>query len=549
MKVALIQCPVWGTREPPLGLVQLSGTLKSKGFEVKSFDLNNFLYRSRSESFKNLWAWEQSMFWYQKNEVKEFFKDFKNLINKSVELIFRFDPKVIGFSVSASAYWASCEMARLLKEIKRDFIIIFGGQTFFNPTFIGTSFKDSPVEYVIAGDGELTFIELLRLLERGEDVSGCLGIHLKSEQNQKVIFTGNRNQMKNLDNLPFMDFSDLKIDDYDDTVHLALMASRGCIWDCAFCSSKRFWPGYRWMSGERIHQEVSYHRMQRNNLGHVDFMDLVFNGNIERVIEFCNLMIKYPPFPSSPPIKWVANAIISPKLTAEVLHLMAAAGCKKLIFGIESGSERVLDLMHKPHKIEIAKRIIKDVWAAGIQVTCNFMFGFPGEEEQDFQKTLDFVKEVGGYLERVYPSRTYCALEEFSYFYEHPEEFNIKIPFSHHLYWETIDGENTYPVRLERCRRFEELCEKLKIKVDCGVKTSVDLDNWFNLGQYYEFKGNYDKAIDYYLRYLHKDLKNKVILEKLESIYEQKTENISLESKEKVVKILNLAKKQSDART
>ena len=74
MKVVLIQCPVWGTREPPLALVQLSGCLKNAGIDTKSFDFNNFLYRNREDKFRTLWSWEQSMFWYSEDKVKEFFK-------------------------------------------------------------------------------------------------------------------------------------------------------------------------------------------------------------------------------------------------------------------------------------------------------------------------------------------------------------------------------------------------------------------------------------------------------------------------------------------
>jgi hypothetical protein len=317
-----------------------------------------------------------------------------------------------------------------------------------------------------------------------------------------------------------MDFSDLRLEDYEDERHISIMASRGCVWNCAFCSSRTFWKGYRFMSGERIHQEIVYHRLTQNrDMSHVDFADLAFNGNMERVKEFCRLMIKYPPYPASFKMQWIANAIVHPGLTKETLQAMAQAGCQRLIFGIESGSERVLKLMRKSYSPSVAKQIFKDAHDAGIKVTANFMFGFPGETEEDFEQTLAFIRETGPYMERVYPSRTYCAIEEFSHLHSHPGEFNIKTPFSHHLYWQTLDGSNTYPVRLKRCQKFEEVCDEQGVKVDCGVKTPVELDEWFNLGHYYEFVGDQSRAMEYFLKYIQRDPKNEVVAQKVKTLY------------------------------
>ncbi|MFC2061735.1 radical SAM protein [Elusimicrobiota bacterium] len=516
MKVALMQTPAWGTREPPLGIVQLAGMLKSRGFAARSFDLNNYLYKSRSEGFCNQWAWEQSMFWYKEDEVTKYFSNYKSIVDKFLEEVYGYDPDVIGFSVSASTFWSSCELAKILKNTKKDMVIVFGGEGFYNKEFIEKAFLCAPVDFVVRGEGELTFAELLECIDRKKEISICSGIYIY--ENGKVKFTGERAVLEDLNKIPFSDYSDLRFDDYDDTVHMAIMASRGCIWNCSFCSSRAFWSDssvYRWMSAERIHQEMYYNRINRRAIGHVDFMDLAFNGNMERTIELCELLVKYPIISSLPKIRWVANAVIRPELTKDVLELMAAAGCKKLIFGIESGSEKVLKLMRKPQKISVAKRVIKDTSDAGIEVTTNFMFGFPGETDEDFMATLDFITDVGQYIERVYPSRTYCALEEYSYFHEYPEKFNIKKPFNHHLYWETNDGKNSYPVRLKRCAEFEKLCGELNILVDCGVKTSIEMDNWYNLGHYYEYKKDFSKAAEYLIKYLKEDPKNDVIRQKL----------------------------------
>jgi len=174
---------------------------------------------------------------------------------------------------------------------------------------------------------------------------------------------------------------------------------------------------------------------------------------------------------------------------------MKASGCKHVIFGIESGSQRIVDLMRKHYQIEDADRTIRWMHEAGITATCNFMFGFPGETDADFQETLGFLKRNAGFLGRVYPSRTYCGIEEFSYLYGHLEEFGIKPDPGNYLFWESADGTNTYPERLRRCREFSRLAASLGVEVASGVQTSVDLDELFNLSRYYELKQDYENSI------------------------------------------------------
>jgi len=260
------------------------------------------------------------------------------------------------------------------------------------------------------------------------------------------------------------------------------------------------------MSGERIFQEIAFHKNIHRDLGHVRFLDLEFNGNMKSLIKFCDLMKDKPL-----DINWSANMIIRPEMTGNVIRKMARSGCEHIIFGIESGSERILKIMNKNYSIKDADRTIKQMHESGICVTANFMFGFPGETEEDFEKTLDFIKRNAKFLDRVYPSRTYFALEEFSYVYDHPEEFGIRPGSKGHLYWESMDGLNTYPVRMDRCRRFCELALGLGIEVGSGVQTSVLQDEWFNLANYYETRQDYPKAIEYLSEYYKADPYNNLV--------------------------------------
>ncbi|MDD3053921.1 MAG: radical SAM protein [Endomicrobiia bacterium] len=521
MRISLVKCPVWGTREPPLALAQLSGDLKAVGIEVKSFDLNNYLYKYRDMSFTNLWAWEQVSFWYQKKEVFNFFDSILPKLESYIDRILENDPKIVGFSLESSSFYSTVYISDLIKKRNQNIKIFFGGQLFYDKRNIERSFNESKVDYILLGEGDVTVCELVKILYRDGNINSCDGICYKD--NDKIVFTKPRQMLKNLDNLPFMDFSDMSLNDYDDNEHLPLMTSRGCVWACKFCSTHSFWQGYRQMCAERIHQEIAYHKIAYPMAGHIDFQDLEFNADVNRLKEFCQLMIKYPPFGSKQ--YWLSNAIVNPLMTKDILELVKESGCKKLIFGIESGSQRVLDSMGKKYKVKDAKKIIRDAYEVGVKVTTNFMFGFPGETEEDFQETLSFIKDVGKYIERVYPSRTYFAMEEFSYVYDHPEEFNIKTPFNHHLYWQTKDGLNTYPVRLKRCQKFEEVCKDNGVNVDCGVKTAVLMDEYFNLGFYYDHERQYNKALDCFSKYLELDSQNEIIKKRYDEIKKMDTSN------------------------
>ncbi|MDD5130370.1 MAG: radical SAM protein [Candidatus Omnitrophica bacterium] len=517
MKISLIQCPVWGTYDPPLALAQLSACLKKSGHQVHALDLNIELYLNRKENHKGLWAWEKSDFWYDPANVAKFFVDNEELVDQYLKQIIAFDPQVICFSVCTSSRLASLELAKKIKKTRPGQVIVFGGTLFFEESWSQRILLEGVVDIVAIGEGEITLCELVSFIQENKPLDSCLGISYQI--GAQIFHNSPRPLLEDLDELPFMDFSDLPLDKYDDKCHIPILASRGCVQQCVFCSSKAFWPGYRHMSGKRIFEEIKFHKQRVPELGHIDFLDLLINGDIKALNSLCDLMIDWG-LSQDITISWVANAIIRKEMTAELLRKMKKAGCKHLIYGIESGSQRVLGLMKKRYALEDADNVIRATHEAGIVATANFMFGFPGEEEEDFQKTLDFLKRNAGYLDRAYPSRTFCAIEEYSYLHAHQPEFGILANSPNHLYWESQDGRNVYPERLRRCEEFCALASSLGIEVASGVQTAVDLDRWFNLAHYYEYKKDLNRALENYLNYYEREPQDRLITEKLSGYYD-----------------------------
>lgn len=474
---------------------------------MRMFDLNIKLYLKRSNEYKNVWAWEQSDFWYRPELVEGYCIKNGVDINVYVEQIIKENIELVGFSVNIASMFMSIDFAKKLKQKNSDIKVIFGGPLFLNKKYISGVLNSGVVDMVIPGEGEYAICKLAESSTKKIDTSLIPGIAFK---NNGMVMLTDPAPAVNLDTLPFLDFTDLPLMEYDDSRHISLMASRGCIRRCYFCSDAPCWPGYRAMSAERIFREIVFHKNMNHDIGHVRFLDLEFNGNMKSLIKFCDLMKDRPL-----DVYWSANMIIRPELTASVIKKMARSGCEHIIFGIESGSERVLKMMNKWYRIKEADRIIRQMHDAGICVTTNFMFGFPGETEEDFKQTLDFLRRNASYLGRVYPSRTYFALEEFSYVYDHPEAFGIKSNGSNHLFWESADGINTYPVRMDRCRRFCELALELGVEVGAGVQTSVLQDEWFNLAHYYEVKQDCAKAVENLLKYYEVDPYNEVVNKKI----------------------------------
>ncbi len=197
------------------------------------------------------------------------------------------------------------------------------------------------------------------------------------------------------------------------------------------------------------------------NYGKKEFeiVDSVFNGNIKRVDDICELVIE-----SRLDILWSAKTAFNKGMTYELLRKMKAAGCLSLAFGVESGSPRVLKDMRKNANFEEIKAIIKDTWRAGIMVNCFFIIGYPTETQEDFQLTLDFIKENAGYIYS-FDQITGCHMEEGSYLGNNLDKYGIIMNDDG---W--YSSESTPKIRQERLMRFRDLARSLHRHYDCEVQ-------------------------------------------------------------------------------
>ena len=234
-----------------------------------------------------------------------------------------------------------------------------------------------------------------------------------------------------------------------DNSRLGIFGSRGCINQCVFCNEGRFWGFYRARSGENIFGEVVSHS-QKYKISHFTFHDSLMNGNLKQMEAFCELIIE-----RGLDISWDGQGLIRGDVTPPLLKKFRKAGCHSISYGMESGSDKVLRLMRKGFTRDIAERVIRDTHQAGISVTLNFMFGFPGEGEKEFNDTLDFIKRNREYISEVAPSSGFTVIVKGTHLFGNCKDYGVE-DNPHHLYWETTDKKNTYP---ERMRRYEIFCK------------------------------------------------------------------------------------------
>jgi len=471
MKISLVLCPNWGTETPHMGIALLAANLRRHSHDVRVFDLNIRVQRG-IQGNRDIWKTEDVRQWSKADFTADFIVEKNATMDIFVEEILASDAHIIGFSIYNSTYFTSLELARRIKKKDSSKIIIFGGQFCYPKINAETLARYECVDIVVIGEGEDVLIEIINKLEATEKIDFCAGIIFKDNGN--LVSCGLREPIANLDDLPFADFSDFTLSMYDNPSQLPIFLSRGCPYACVFCSTKLFWMRYRAMSGERVFKEIEYRMDRYKDVHFFTFNDHVMNADMRNLSVLCDLIIdakskRKQNNPNWEKVGWSGAAVLRDGMTTDFLKKMKDAGCVELEYGAESGSTRVRKLMKKsPYEIDILEQVIRDTYAVGIGARVNFMFGFPGETEEDFQETLTFLKRNKDYFSQVHPSESFCCIDQGTYLFERPEEFGV-IDKHSSLFWSTSDGKNTYPERLRRHQVFCELAESLNIPLSPGA--------------------------------------------------------------------------------
>lgn len=344
--------------EPPLGLLYLAAVLEKNGIEVEIID--NFILKLPSE------------------------KLIKKIIDKT--------PSIVGFSSFSHTYPAAKKNMEDLKKMSPKIPIIFGGP--HATLYYSEIIKQPFIDIVVRGEGEYTLLELVKTLSLNKNLKNVRGITFKN--NNKIIHNPERPFIKNLDELPFpaRDLVNLnqylrEKTNYIDTEPVDFISSsRGCPFGCAFCSSKIIWKkNYRCRSAKNVVDEIEFMIENYGTKG-LYFREDNFTIIKKRVIDLCNEIKK-----RKLNIKWQCESRVD-LISKDLIEEMKSAGCQGIWFGIESGSQKILDYLKKGTALKQAEKTIKLCEQYGIKVGASFMIGLPNETKEDIKKSFDFAKKL-----------------------------------------------------------------------------------------------------------------------------------------------------------
>ncbi len=251
---------------------------------------------------------------------------------------------------------------------------------------------ESGYSVICYGEGERTIVELMKAFENRlplEDVEGISFLH-----NNQEIKTKSRDPIENLDEIPFpaRDLLDMKkyLSIWKEKMGVAatqIISSRGCPFSCKFCSKNTFGRRTRFASHAKVIEEMRllYNKYKAEM---VFFDDDLFTLNRKRVLDFCDVMEK-----ELPGKRWGAQARVE-MIDLEMLTRMKRAGCTDLMFGAESGSQRILDFLGKGITVEQIKKAFTWVNEVGITGGMYLIVGIPGENQQDIDMTKRLIDET-----------------------------------------------------------------------------------------------------------------------------------------------------------
>lgn len=373
----------WLSHTSPLGIGYISSILKKEGFQVSCFNLYTGLRKL-----------------------------------KSFECIIRENrPKLIGFSTMTENYNNGILLAKVAKNICSNSTIIFGGShvTFMDKEVLC---NNDCVDIIVRGEGELTMLELSNYFVQGKGtLENIKGISYRV--NGEIVRTEARPLIKDLDKLPFpdRDISDLDgvLSSYE--ARNSIITSRGCSGRCKFCAASALAGGkYRMRSVDNVVSEIE--DLAKKGYKNISFADDTISVDISRFLKLCNIIKNYLN-------NWSCECRVD-AMTKEVARTLANSGCKGLQFGVESGSQELLDRMGKNITIKQIKQAVKWCIEAGLDVICSLMVGIPEDTMETIKQTIDFAEM----LEKEYGAAVIMACTvpyPGTYYFNHAKDLGVFI--------------------------------------------------------------------------------------------------------------------------
>lgn len=339
----------------PLGLLYISGYLNQQKIENHLFDA----------TFSNQ---KEQLEFIQKKQPK-LVAIYANLMTK-INVI-----KLIKILISETAYGFPK--------------IVLGGPDI---TYNLENYLKTGTHYLVIGEGEQTMTELYQAILKNQDVSEVNGIAFL--ENGQVVKTPPREKLKDLSMLPLPNREGIAIEKYLETwkTHhgkssMTISTQRGCPYTCKWCSTAVYGQSYRRRPAKLVVKEMAM-LQKKYNPDSIWFVDDVFSVSHKWIREF---HLETQVQKVKIPFECITRA---ERLNDEILQLLKEAGCFRIWIGAESGSQKIIDAMDRRVNVDTVSEAIKKTNAIGIETGTFIMLGYPGENEDDINETISYLKKA-----------------------------------------------------------------------------------------------------------------------------------------------------------
>jgi anaerobic magnesium-protoporphyrin IX monomethyl ester cyclase len=347
-----------GKRLPPIGLMYVAAALEKAGFQVQMLD--NYLMNKPIE------------------EVKQ--------------LVTKTNPAIVGITCGSATYRRCIETARAIKEALPTCRVVVGG---WHASYVPDSLLESPeIDYVVMGEGEKAVTELATCIVNGNEPAAitipgvaCRRAGANIKNPPKFI--------EKMDEIPYPARHLLPLELYDRTIEYlnvkpadVMSISRGCVFHCGFCETRKLWGNIcRGFSPQRVIGEIQDLQSKYGTKG-IYFINDNFTLRKKETLELCDLMVK-----NKLHLEWVCDTRVD-LVNQELLEAMSRAGCKTIWFGVESGSQKILQRIGRDTTLAQIENAFKLCRKNNIKTACSFMLGVPGETLKDMEASLKFAKKL-----------------------------------------------------------------------------------------------------------------------------------------------------------
>lgn len=344
---------------PPLGLLYLAAYVKNKlNYDVKVIDA----------------------------QVEQLKYD-GNFVN-TIKLV---DPDVVGLTVMTFTLIDVLKVVELVritaKQLNKKITIVLGGP--HASIFPEETAKLEGVDYVIVGEGEVAFLELLKALEQNQKRPKIKGLVYRD--NEQLVNNGQSDFIDNLDELPFPARELAPVNKYNsilssDRIVTTMFTSRGCPFQCSFCDRPHLGKRFRARSAKNVVDEME--QCLKIGIKEILIYDDTFTVNRQRAIDICDEIIR-----RDLRFFWDIRARVD-TVDEEILKKLKQAGCQRIHFGVESGTDKILKVLKKGITLDQVEKTFKISKKLGIETLAYFMIGCPTEIKEDIDETIRFAQKI-----------------------------------------------------------------------------------------------------------------------------------------------------------